>query len=610
MLFAIGLSPLVDEIQTVVEPQPLLPECQSPLPNRGQGAEVQRGDEPGDAHDRGAPLGMEASQPDDEMGWPPPLRRTAPTEEELARLLLHAWFLDDGTFSGSLESLAKAVGHLKKRAPEFGMQLNTVKSVLWHPDPVHAQSVVLPPELEDLTLSREVGLTLLGGSVGKDVFIHQEASKRFGKINEVLGRLEILCDPQVAYQFLRYCTGAPKASYIMRTTEPLVVADLYQQFDQNQCSALGLILGASLTTESPSWNQATLPVDLGGLGIRSVATHSNAAFVTSCLQTEPLVAKLLGPLSCRRDYRPAVSVLRNVCSGNTIKPLPQNLEGATQRMVSECLDVTRLIELETHATSPRRLAVVRSAGLPHAGDFLNAVPCPALGLRMEGRAFSLACKYRLGLPVYQADGPCGACGKPSDKMGDHAIAACAIGGERNRRHDLLRDRIFDTAAAAVLAPQKEASGLCEDHPDRRPGDILLHGWELSHGKPTTAFDVTVVSPLCSVNATVADPLDALTKAHDRKHAKYNPLANPPTLSPDVHLVPLPVTTFGAWSDDASTHLRKFAAFQATNKGLDHASTVRFFFQRLAITLQRMNAQMLITRCRDSHSSPPALDGES
>ena len=92
---------------------------------------------------------------------------------------------------------------------------------------------MLPPELEDLTLSREVGLTLLGGSVGKDVFIHQEASKRFGKINEVLGRLEILRDPQVAYQFLRYCTGAPKASYIMRTTEPLVVADLYQQFDQN-----------------------------------------------------------------------------------------------------------------------------------------------------------------------------------------------------------------------------------------------------------------------------------------------------------------------------------------------------------------------------------------
>ena len=123
----------------------------------------------------------------------------------------------------------------------------------------------------------------------------------------------------------------------------------------------------------------------------------------------------------------------------------------------------------------------------------------------------------------------------------------------------------------------------DDHPDRRPGDILIQGWELSNGKPTTAFDVTVASPLCPafINATAANPLDALTRASDRKHSKYNPIIHPPTMSPDVHLVPLPINTFGAWSDEAATHLHKFAALHVMHKGLDHASTVRFFFQRLS-----------------------------
>ena len=126
------------------------------------------------------------------------------------------------------------MGHLKRRLPELGLALNTVKSVLWHPDQAYARSANLPPELADLTLSCKSGLTLLGGSVGEVQFIHQEVSNRLGKVRDVLERLEILKDPQIAYQFLRYCTSAPKASHIMRTTDPALVSDLYHQFDQAQ----------------------------------------------------------------------------------------------------------------------------------------------------------------------------------------------------------------------------------------------------------------------------------------------------------------------------------------------------------------------------------------
>ena len=549
----------------------------------------------------------------DEAEWPPPRPDIRPSEQELARLLLHAWFLDDGTFGGSLTHLAAAVGYLKRRAPELGLQLNTTKSVLWHPDSAYARAAALPPALEDLTLSNESGLTLLGGSVGEVQYTHQEVKKRFDKIRDVISRLEILQDPQVAYQFLRYCTGAPKASYIMRTTDPSLVGDLYLQFDQAQCDALGRIVGASLTTDSAHWVQASLPLDLGGLGIRSVSAHSQAAYVVSCLQTDRLVGQLLGPLGCRRDYRPAVGVLRELCSSNLIKPLPQNLSGVPQRMVSECIDLARL-EGVVARSEPRHQAVIRSAALPHTGDFLNAVPCPALGLRMEGRAFTYACKYRLGLPVYQTDKPaCSACVRePSDRMGDHAIAACVATGDRIRRHDLLRDRIFDTASAAVLAPRKEVRGLCEDRPERRPGDIVVQRWTGSPAQyESTAFDIMVTSPLHNgmLSVTPAEPRRALEEACKYKPEKYNPQANPPTLAADVHLVPLVVTTFGAWDEDAASHLRKFAVLHAQNKGLEHGTTIKHFFQRLSVTLQKMNAEMLIRRCPDSFNTSPALDAE-
>ena len=46
-----------------------------------------------------------------------------------------------------------------------------------------------------------------------------------------------------------------------------------------------------------------------------------------------------------------------------------------------------------------------SLSLRHSGDWLNVVPCPALGLQLRPPEFRTAVLYRLGMPVYQADGP-------------------------------------------------------------------------------------------------------------------------------------------------------------------------------------------------------------
>ena len=89
----------------------------------------------------------------------------------------------------------------------------------------------------------------------------------------------------------------------------------------------------------------------------------------------------------------------------------------------------------------RETARVTSVGSKdsHAGDWLTVVPSPGLGLLLHPAEFVAALRYRVGHPVFGVDGPCPACGQPSDRLGDHALN-CAWQGERIARHNSLRDR--------------------------------------------------------------------------------------------------------------------------------------------------------------------------
>ena len=149
----------------------------------------------------------------------------------------------------------------------------------------------------------------------------------------------------------------------------------------------------------------------------------------------------------------------------------------------------KLIE-DIGADEVRERARLASLSLPHAGDWLNTPPLAALGLHLHASEFVLVLKYRLGMHVYDREGPCPACLRFSDALGDHALC-CGTGGERISRHNNLRDALFDTAVSAGLAPVKEGRFLIPGA-DRRPADVLLPSWA---GGRDAALDVTVVNSL-------------------------------------------------------------------------------------------------------------------
>ena len=235
--------------------------------------------------------------------------------------------------------------------------------------------------------------------------------------------------------------------------------------------------------------------------------------------------------------------------------------------------------------------ILQSNRLKGTGAFLNVVPSPALGLYVPPREFTAAVKYRLGLPLYPSPGPCSLCHKESDVFGDHAISACTVGGDRTRRHDRLVDVIYERAKAALLHPQKEERNLLDDA--SRPGDITIERpWPLHRGKPKIAFDVTVTSPLRQdIRHLVLDsPKAPLEKAREAKFRKYRD-----KLPSDIGLIPLAVTTVGAWEENAALNLKELIKQQAANWRADGVKLLRHFFERLSVVLQRENGSMLIER---------------
>ena len=110
-------------------------------------------------------------------------------------------------------------------------------------------------------------------------------------------------------------------------------------------------------------------------------------------------------------------------------------------MISLKIDQEQLRRLEGMVDEDvtREKARLGSLSLPHAGDWLNCAPIKSLGLHLRPSEFFLAVKYKLGLPIYDAEGP-GPCPVPTAQlshlsMGHLNIDPGRMVGRRNRRRD-------------------------------------------------------------------------------------------------------------------------------------------------------------------------------
>jgi hypothetical protein len=279
-----------------------------------------------------------------------------------------------------------------------------------------------------------------------------------------------------------------------------------------------------------------------------------------------------------------------------------SLQGVSQKAVSLKVDLHNHHQLSEHLSTQgqtRDIARLASLGLPHAGDWLNVIPSPTLGLHLRSAEFTISVKYRLGGQVYHTTGQCPACQRPSDKEGDHAIS-CGSEGERISRHNHLRDTLYHTAVSACLGPTREDRALIPGS-QARPADVLLPNWT---GGKDTALDVTVINPLqdAMVAQAATTPGHALTQAYNRKMR----LSGEACQRAGMVFIPLPVETLGGWHEQAVTQIEKLGAALARQTGEEEAEKKRHLFQRLAVLLAKGNAALFLNRIPNFPS--PEIDG--
>ena len=245
------------------------------------------------------------------------------------------------------------------------------------------------------------------------------------------------------------------------------------------------------------------------------------------------------------------------------------------------------------------MARLLSVGLPHAGDWLNVIPSPTLGLHMKSPEFVISVKYRLGVPVYTTAGQCPACLHHSDALGDHAVS-CGYQGERIARHDSLRDALHAVTQTACLGATREDRALLPGT-EARPADVLIPHWT---GGRDTALDITVINPLQArlVGQAATTAGYALTTAYNRKMTQ----AGEACRGEGITFVPMPMETLGGWHEATVLQVKKLASAQARQTGEEQSDATRHLYQKLAVLLAKGNAALLLNRFPAFPS--PDIDG--
>ena len=387
---------------------------------------------------------------------------TQKIKEACPSLALNVWFLDDGTLIGKTADVLRAVQIITDEGPALGMHINPPKCELWWPS--------VNPGLGrfDDVFKRldSAGVSLLGCALGADDFVSAHLLKRVDKAEEALGLLRLFEDGQLELMLLRSCLGIPKLGYSMRTTPPSKIEAPLRRFASLISSALSRILGEPLSEEASV--QASLPIKCGGLGILDAVLTAKAAFLSSSQQTRPLQAAILGMAEPQvPGVQEALQALH-----------PQSLVPATTEGQAQGWSVTRLAQERPRQRellqplyeesfnrllaegSPPDQARLRACTYIHSGAFLEALPCP--WLRLNSREMSIACKLRLGLPVYQvgtAPRVCPACRNAQLTPHGHHSLTCSSSSDRISRHNHLCEVLASFAGSCATGVQPEGRQL-------------------------------------------------------------------------------------------------------------------------------------------------------
>ncbi|GKC06001.1 putative reverse transcriptase domain-containing protein [Tanacetum coccineum] len=185
--------------------------------------------------------------------------------KDSCKLLLHAWYLDDGTVIGDSEEVVRVLDIIKESGPGLGLELNIKKTEIFWPS---CNGMKLREGLFPVDIRRpSSGVKLLGGAVSRDAdFISGLAMRRAANAVDLMGLLPQLHDPQSELLLLRSCMGIAKLFFGLRTCQPVHMEEAALFFDKGLRGSIeNIVVCGGPFFGDLQWRLASLPIRFGGL---------------------------------------------------------------------------------------------------------------------------------------------------------------------------------------------------------------------------------------------------------------------------------------------------------------------------------------------------------
>ena len=388
----------------------------------------------------------------------------------------------------------------------------------------------------------------------------------------------------MAYFIIKNCLLIPKFTYFLRTTHLFLFPTFLEKADILLKDTLQSILNIPL--DNHNWVQATLPIKLGGLGIRTLTDICLPAFISSAYGAFDFI-KLLFPVYSDAVNLCHVSEAILLWSGKTNNSTPPTDPGI-QKEWDEVISKQTLTSLSSSLKSDKDIARLKALQAKESGSWLHALPSSFVGTLMESKSFQIAIALRLGCKICHVH-QC-ICGETVDSFGHHPLN-CAKSRGRFSRHSAINNIISRSFASCNIPTLLETSGISRMD-GRRPDGMTLIPW--SHGK-SLIWDFTCIDTLASSHLQSSLKCEGSTaeSATQSKKRKYN------NLTSNYIFVAFAVETFGPWCKDA-----KDLVFQLGRRLLSTSGDprcVNFLRQRIGIAVQQGNAISILGSFPSSNS---------
>ena len=487
---------------------------------------------------------------------------------------LTVMYLDDVSLGGPLDDILHDLNVIKE-TEELGLFLNNSKSEIICLDATVRGTIVTT--LPGALVVDSANACLLGSPIGDVISINASINEKIKDLS-IMGDRFVHLSSHDSLALLRHSFAIPKLHYLLRTA-PCFLSHQLEEYDCVLRSILSSVTNCPLTQNEKAWLQASLPVKLGGLGVRRATQVAPSAYLSSTAATADLVTAIL-PASHHSTPLPSVAIALAKWSQDHDTSPPQG-QGACQEKnwdgIIAKTTASSLLDSATDDITRARLLAVMSKD---SGAWLQALPNSSLGLRLDDFSLRIAVGLRLGTSICVPH-LCNCCGAEVTALGTHGLS-CRSSSGRHHRHAAINEIIHRTLSAAHVPSRLEPQGLLRSD-GKRPDGMTLTPW--CAGRPLV-WDATCPDTLATsyrVQATSGAGKVA-ELAEERKEQKY-------LLGPTYFFTPVAIETLGAIGPRSRVFLRELGRRVRNESGDSNATS--HLLQRIAMAVQRGNAAVIL-----------------